>query len=525
MKQTRNIDESLKERLNIVQLLDGVKRESITAGELEEIGASLRRAGKQALQPLLRKIWRETDGDSLSRYAYLLEFFNEHSWLDQLVKIALTRRDLEADGLAALLQALERYGVDVTAPPFTRLLADLGGALRETLPSLLDRGDKGLVVFLEGFLLHQQDVQLAIIRELAQCEHPRVINLFRILLHFDDPLIVAETIATLGRVKSGATALLLACAQREDYPHRELVARSLRRLAFLGAPAVAERKGDLSPLPYHGAWMTPVDAMGGIFICVSRWDGPDTLEMLLMDLHESCGLRDAWGYAGISPEQHHEIFSELNLDGALVQIRPAHAITMIRDAMVRNRSNQTYLPPEFYVRRRIFGDEDLSPADYLPGFEGYNLEALAGMTQLVADSARLLDDPYFQNWFIACRRVYEAAEELERLETGQGGAPLKEAMEAVMDQAFADIVPPMLNLLSRRMFLSADLMIRGGREKRAVRLTLATALSLGRGWDFRNHPFLRRYFLDSLEMAREALAEGYDYREELDPADDGEHWG
>ena len=58
-------------------------------------------------------------------------------------------------------------------------------------------------------------------------------------------------------------------------------------------------------------------------------------------------------------------------------------------------------------------------------------------------------------------------------------------------------------------------------DENAVQKTLATALSLVGGFlpDCR-HPFVRRLLLDSVEAARQTLAEGYDPRLEEGDDDD-----
>jgi hypothetical protein len=53
--------------------------------------------------------------------------------------------------------------------------------------------------------------------------------------------------------------------------------------------------------------------------------------------------------------------------------------------------------------------------------------------------------------------------------------------------------------------------------------TLAVALNLMNfGLPFHKHPFLKRLALESMDMAREALAEGYDLREQQWEDDDWE---
>jgi hypothetical protein len=63
--------------------------------------------------------------------------------------------------------------------------------------------------------------------------------------------------------------------------------------------------------------------------------------------------------------------------------------------------------------------------------------------------------------------------------------------------------------------LTADLVRGSGRDKELVEQILAVALNLVNcGLPLHRHPFLKRFALESMDMAREALAEGYDPREQ-----------
>jgi hypothetical protein len=65
-------------------------------------------------------------------------------------------------------------------------------------------------------------------------------------------------------------------------------------------------------------------------------------------------------------------------------------------------------------------------------------------------------------------------------------------------------------------------MRRADRERELVEQTLAVALTLGSSKvPYHKHPFFKRFALESMDTAREALAEGYDLRQH--PADD-EEW-
>src|SRR5512138_1791009 len=141
MENTRKVDRSLKERLGVLQLLDRLKKENITYAEMDDIGNQLRKAGRSAVQPLLRKLWREKNGTLISKYTYLLDFLDDRYWFDQIIQIALHRKDLELEGKSAILATLEDCGVDVTVPPFSVLLSCSMGPVGESFPLLMGKGD------------------------------------------------------------------------------------------------------------------------------------------------------------------------------------------------------------------------------------------------------------------------------------------------------------------------------------------------------------------------------------------------
>ena len=80
---------------------------------------------------------------------------------------------------------------------------------------------------------------------------------------------------------------------------------------------------------------------------------------------------------------------------------------------------------------------------------------------------------------------------------------------------------PVMERISSRLLLTADLMRHSGKEPALVGKTVATACSLVKyELPYHYHPFLRRFALESMDMAREALTEGYDLRQHGDGTDD-----
>jgi hypothetical protein len=85
-------------------------------------------------------------------------------------------------------------------------------------------------------------------------------------------------------------------------------------------------------------------------------------------------------------------------------------------------------------------------------------------------------------------------------------------MASLLERFCKELLAPETERIRRRLLLTADLMQNTGIERQLVEMTLAAAVSLDAPRFLRHHPFLRRLALESMEMAREALAEGYDPR-------------
>jgi hypothetical protein len=525
MKSCRKIDKSLTERHNIINLLESLKREDITLEEMERIGVKLQKAGKRALSPLIRRLWREENSDHISRYVFLLDFFEDDVWIDHIIRIALKRSDLEEDGRAALLAVLEDYGIDLSAPPFSRVLAEMNGPLETVLPKLLERGEEGLIRFIDDFLCYPEETQSVLIGYLTRIRDHRVLDLLDVLLGFDDLKIVRETLSTLGKIRDGrAAALLSAFDGRGDADLRQLAERSLRRLSFLGVVPDALPEGSDPKSTYVSA-VSSIDGSGNRTLWFSRGHSEGVKDVLIMQIHETRGMADALGYSEISPEKYEKLLQEVTTDEALAEIDHSYAVLLIRDALFLNRKNCSYLPAEFYVRQRILPAEALVPEPYTPDFSGYDLHRLAGSRKLAQQSATLFEEEYFDGWFTADSRLFDLAEEYDLLDKKTAGRSLEKSVEDFIERFIQDKIANDSERMARRLFLIADLMVKTGRERNLVEKTLALAANLMHPLcPDRENPFLRQFALESLKLTREAVAEGFDYRLHRELDEDGELW-
>lgn len=523
MNLRRVIDNSLKERHDIIHLLKQLENDGITFDEIDSIGRSLKLAGKRALSPLIKRLWSEKDADLISKFAYLLDFFDDEPWLDQLIQIALRRTDLQSDAKSALLGALHDYGVDISTPPFSVMMEDVSGPLTETVPRLLDRGEEGLIDFMDDFLQYPLEMQVSIIQDLSKIDDPRILGLLEILLGMDNPELLSETVTSLSKIRNSAAADLLArFSASGNESLRNNCLRGLRRLSFLNiiptSPALR-----VSGTPFHVSWASPLDGAGYRTLWFAKSLDPGGLSFICLHIHETTGIRAAWGSGSISIQEFDDMTQERIGEEGLVAVETSYAMELLRDALFRNRDTLFLLPPEYFVLKRIFDGENLVPTPFQPDFSQFDLNSLARSTRLIMDGAGLFNHDYFAGWYMATCRVYDFAEEWAEVEKKGDRKSLAKSLDSILDRFCRELVSPLVEQIRNRLFLTADLLLKTGQEKYIAESALAAALSL-RTFEmpYHLHPFLRQLAIESMDAAREAMSEGYDLREHPDEADDDE---
>lgn len=495
MRQVATVDNSLRERRRILELIARLKSQEMSLSEMEQIGVKFRQAGRRALDPLLRELWREKSGELITRYAYLLDFFESESWLEELIRIALKRRDLPSDAKAALLIALEGYGVDVDAPPFQGEFDGVGKKLCHVVQEGIRLEEEGTVGFLDEFLSYPAEVQQVVIRELPKSGESQAARMLEAMLWHADREIVLAAISSLGTIRHPMAAEILARFAKDGAAELAGEAeRSLRRLSFLGIKAPAPTP----PLPFHAAYATPPDGDGYRSLFISRWVQQDRVCVLYMQVHERRGLLAAWGAAALTEEEFQAELEGFSVQDDLQEVPCGYLLELIRDALHYSR-DLCYLPADFYMRRGMFTGHDLTPAPYHPDFAEY--AKARGLTYRQGEEIcrELFADPFFEGWFMASERVSQFAEEYRGADLGE--------QELVLERFCAELLAPELELIRDRLLAGADFMRQCGREKGFVGRVVALAGSLvGNPLPHHLHPFLRGFALESMEIAREALA-------------------
>lgn len=518
MESPRKIDRSFKERQGVLDLLEKLKKENITFAEMEEIGSLIHKAGRSAVRPLLRHISREKSGSLISKYTYLLEFLDDSYWLDQIIHIALKRRDLEFEGKSAILATLEDCGIDVTLPPFATLLASVSQSTAEFFTRSMSRGEDGLISLLEEFACMHSEVKSAFLLELAQLSDQRAVEFLAMLLWFDNQDVVRDVITALGRVRcKSAPAVLQSFRPHAEPALQKLVDQSLKRLSFIGinnqpAPSPANRQ------PFHSAFAGPVDGNGFRSLLIARWREDGSIDSIDFQLHDINGLEEVSGKTAEPAEEFVERISGRAAEEIIEPVAPEFAIELLCDALHRNQLERYPLPPEFMLRRRMFSPEEIRPSAYIPPLGKAPFKVTPA---LLAQSTALFEDEFFAGWALESCQVYDSAEEWLQLEKTAAKNQLGEALERLIERLCRDEFQPKLGDISRRLVQNADYLARTGVNGELVNVALAVAESIREfSLPCHLHPFVRRFAMESLIVAREALEEGYDYRNYHEEWDD-----
>ena len=510
----RTVDTSYRERRRINRLLDFLTRDQLTRDQLERIGRRLQKSGRRALPPLVRRLWKEQNQERLYRYTCMLDFFDATAWLDQLVALTIKRRDLAEEGRLPLLDILQDYGIDVSSPPFSR--TDLGLAtLQDFLDLCLQESSWGMVRLMDRFLDADEDLRIQLIRRLGnRADHgAEAAACLRMLACFEYREVAEAAIDALGTLRHGCSLTVL---QNLSYLPvdglEDRVQRSIRRLGFLGI-----RQSD--PLPAQlDAAATVVMVQAGPLDCYGvrtvwfSWQLHDaSLAGLVMQLGEHDGVRHAVATRFVNQQEHDDYLDEVNAEEGMFPVDLSYALYLLKDALQQSREHNFYLPPDLYSSRFLFGSVDLRPASHVPGFPVELLDGLLDrMASLLSGCDDLLDEPFFDGWLFTDPLVYELAEGLGKTPLGSCSP---ETSQLVLERFCTELLEPDKPALLRRLLLVADYMLQISCPNRLIQKVLALGLSLaGSPLGLHQHPFVRRLAFDSIEMARQALAEGFDPR-------------
>lgn len=522
------VDRSLPERQRIVSLLEKAGEDDISAEELEAIGLSIKPSGRRAVDMLVRRLWSERRGELIARYTYLLDFFEDDDlWLEELVTMAITRKDLEQEASFALLQALEGYGIDTGALPLESIPVFGSAPAAEVVPVLLGMGFSGKVRLIGDLLSLEPEFRSAVVAELAEVPVFGICRLLQVIAGIDDPEIAETALQTLGRIRSEEAADVLAeiMVAHPDEVFRIKAATAARRLRFLGIQNSSHRQYVRHHL--QSFYASSPDSYGNQTVCFTIAQTDGLLTALFLQLNDVRGMMTVMGQEGVTDDFYAQQLEDIRSESVLLPISEELCFSLIKDAIQRNRDHEIFLPPEYYLLRWLLDGKDWPSEIYTPRSAALELPLSFVSPKYTAASAALFDEPFFSGWIETGDEVYDIAEAWLLAETESSAELQADQLDRFLCRFIDAVVTPKLELIVRRLFIASELLEGAASPPLQVKSCLSAAATLKLPLlHVKHHPFLRRLALESLLAAREALKEGYDPRKQGLPDywDDDDEW-
>ncbi len=222
---------------------------------------------------------------------------------------------------------------------------------------------------------------------------------------------------------------------------------------------------DTAPGPVRECWLTHIDGYGNQLVLIAREGEGGRYDAALFTLSEREGIPECFSARGLTPRDYRSVVALMRRETPLVPISYEEARTLVRDALFIARRHRAFICPEFAFRRRIFGDDDLSPKEYRPEFPDFLLaEVRRQYAELLATSDRLLTVFPFSEWWMdtPTAREFITRRKLE-------ATSLRLTREIVL--AFIEeVIEPERETLVRRFALTAEFLLHliGGRAPRST---------------------------------------------------------
>ena len=506
------VDYRLRERRVIIDCLTQIEKDGISVRRLERLAETLDKYGAQVGPLMLERINRCRDATLISRYMFLLECLDDERLVTPLIDLLFSSsHDIQFK--ARILSTLRYFDVPVNGPIMGQLFPE---AFRPSSPSaakflsLLGANDLLLSIFLEGFYQLPPQLRVRMISELARCQGDKASFLLEIFSESNDKEVALPAIQALGAIRSvNAARILERIIRRGLRPQLVQAARRSRlRLMFLGIRKVG--RSQPRPGEFYRAYVSNIDGEGNRGLWLARRLNYDRelVEQMCLVIHEELGMVECVGANASERADFVTMINRAKKEETVVEVDYPYALALVKDALYRNEAAGFSPPPEFYLRKRLFGEDDLTPQQYDPAFSEFDLAAIAGNRSLYLKSDRILHWNELKGW-----SFWEEEPGQFVPQPGPGSLsnrPPTNIYKQFIEKAVMTKIP----LLKRRLLLTADMLSRSQGKESRIKAILATALTLDKNPQLlAAHPFIRRLVNTSLSLAGNLLPFSLEERE------------
>lgn len=265
---------------------------------------------------------------------------------------------------------------------------------------------------------------------------------------------------------------------------------------------------EVPKLPVVVALASQIDFDGNRALYLARRRPFSGLVFVSLIINDQRGVVDCHAFP-VTKKDLTGMVADIQADDRLthVEFPPSYAQQLVEESYQRNLSTGTPVPRDFQGLRDLIGTPD-TPWDKPPMYHVVSPEEIRGQPAWLAQAPQLFEVKEFQGWHLPPDAVQKYREEIKRAVDSPiivSQALQQERVEAVQKRTLREIFDTEKRALYRsRLEEMAYLLWQTKRPDEAKR-AFASALALqGEGIDPAEHPFLRRLFTRSVEMA-EAL--------------------
>jgi len=462
----------------IVSELDRLLKSTLTPDQwdarIAELARRIEREDTRAIPFLFRKLRSTRDSELASLIVFVIERLQDPTVVERVLEVM--RDPSVADEVKIeLLPFLLRHGVDVSSPSLAAAFKDPQAITQTLIGWMLDglEHDEGAIgQIVEDLARWDRGSQRRWLRHVGQKGGERALPLLAAVAESHDVELARMAVAEIARIPSGRAVFVLETL----FNHRqtlwgeiECALRKLRAAGFTAQPLFSVGG------PVRDCWLTYIDGSGSQLVLIAREGGSGRYEVALFTLNERAGITECYGVRRLAERDYRSAMAAMRREMPILSVSYEQARALVCDALFVARRHGALICPEFAIRRRIFGGDDLAPREYRPAFPPFLLaEVRRHRAELLAASDRLLVLSPFSDWWFDAPAAYDFVRRWGVQRAGERPTP------RVVRAFVEEIMEPQRELLIRRFALTAELLLRSAHRRSTPRSSWKTALAL---WD------------------------------------------
>ncbi len=464
----------------IVSELDRLLKSTLTPDQwdarIAELARRIEREDTRAIPLLFKKLRSTQDSELASLIVFVIEKLEDPTVVERVLEVM--RDPHVADEVKIeLLPFLFRHGIDFSSPNLVVAFKDpqaITHTLTEWMLDGLDQDENAIGSIVEELAKWDRESQRRWLRHFGERGDERALPLLATVAESHDVELARMAIAEIACIPSGRAVFVL----KTLFNHRQTlwgeIERALRKLQAAGfaAQPLFSASG-----PVRECWLTHIDGYGSQLLLIAREGKDGRYEVALFTLNEREGIKECYSVRGLTERTYRNAVMILRREMSLIAVDYDDARALVRDALFAARRHRALICPEFAFRRRIFGEDELTPEEYRLEFPPFLLaEVRRHRAELLTTSDQLLTFLPFSEWWFDVPAAYDFVVQ-RGLHRASGRVRLtRKTVRAFIEE----ILEPNREILIRRLALTTKLCLLRAHRRPPSRSVWKTTLAL---WD------------------------------------------